>query len=585
MNAPTIVRLFHEILSVYDRSDHLHYRSDGRWNSISTGEFGETVKLLAAGLITIGVRAGAKVGIVSNPSPWWVMTDFAIQLAGGVTVPVFRRISPENLRFEIDDSAMEAVFIGDEAEFDSVRRSGERLRKIVTIGFTRDDSLSLSFEGLVETGRKALQADPELAGHFADPAPEDIATLIYTSGSTGVPKGVMLTHSSLMFQVASASVRFPMDSAKDVALTSLPLSHVFERMVMYYYLSSGVSVWFVDDLAKIGEMIREVRPTIMTAVPRLLEKVEAKMGEASREGSALKRLIAGAAMKRAVRKDPDRFGPNLLDPLFDLLVYRKLRAALGGRFRYVISGAASLSRETGRFFVNIGLPLFEGYGMTEASPVIAANFPGSRKLGTVGLPFPGVDVKIGEEDELLARGPGVMRGYWNNPAETAKALDSDGFLHTGDQAKIDARGFITITGRKKELMKKSTGEYVPPVPIEQKIGRNPLVEYAVVVAENRRFVSCLIFPDMEEVEKLRRETPGAPADAEAFAAGPEVRKNLADHIAEVNRHLHHTEEVQKFRVIVEPVSVETGEITPTMKVRRHMIEERFAREIEELYRE
>lgn len=562
----------------------MNYRGGNRWHAISTDEFDKTVKRLAAGLHALGVKSGDTVGIVSNPSPWWVMADHAIILSGGITVPIFRRISSDNLRFEIEDSGMEIIFIGDENEYEPIREHRARFKKMITIGFSRKDEGVMSFDDLVCAGVKEIARETELFAALPVPRPDDLATIIYTSGSTGVPKGVELTHGNIISQVKGAAIRFPMDRDMDIALTSLPLSHIFERMVMYYYLSVGLPIYFVDDLNNIGALIRDVRPTIMTVVPRLLEKVYVKMRQKIRDEHGIKRVIGMAAFKRAEDKEPTVPYRGIRDMIYKALVFKKLNHALGGRFHYVISGAASLSKEIGRFFLNIGMPLYEGYGMTEASPVIAANEPGKSRLGTVGRAFPGVTVKISDDGEILAKGPNVMKGYHNNDAETAKALDADGFLHTGDLGNFDGDGYLTIAGRKKELFKKSTGEYVPPVPIEQAIGKLDIVDMAVVIAESRRFVSCLIFPNMEVVEKYRQEA-NFTGTAEAYAKSDAMHHVIADYIKEVNKKLHHTEEVQKFAVITTPISIETGEITPTMKVVRRIVEAKFKQEIDEMYRE
>lgn len=583
MKAQTITELFGHVIENNDRTDLLNYRKNNAWVAISTAEFAMTVRRLAAGLAAIGVTPGDTVGIISNPSPWWVIADHAILLAGAVTVPVFRRISAENLRFEIEDSGMDVVFIGDENEYDPVCQHGPRIKTKITIGFSRADG-SMSFEELAVLGEREMARDAHIIDAFPKPAPDDVATIIYTSGSTGVPKGVVLTHGNIISQVKAASERFPIDTHADIALTSLPLSHIFERMVMYYYLAAGLPIYFVDDLANIGALIRDVRPTIMTVVPRLLEKVHAKMRQTIRDGKGIKRVIGMAAFKRAEEKDPDVPYRGLRDAVFKALVFKKLNHALGGRFHYVISGAASLSKEIGRFFLNIGMPLYEGYGMTEASPVIAANEPGKAKLGTVGTAFPGVTVRIAADGEILAKGPNVMQGYHKNPEATTAAIDADGFLHTGDLGSLDPDGYLTVTGRKKELFKKSTGEYVPPVPIEQAVGRLDIVDMAVVVAEARKFVSCLIFPNMEAVERYRKAA-GAAGTAEEYAKSDAVHAMLDAHIRDVNKKLHHTEEVQKFTVITAPISIESGEITPTMKVVRRIVEAKFKNEIDEMYRE
>lgn len=586
MPVKTIPGLFDYIERCNARPDLLSYHPPGSWTAISTEEFAEAVRSAAAGLLQLGVKTGENIGIISNSSPLWVMADFAIQLAGCITVPIFRRISPDNLEFEIKDSGLRTVFIGDPNEVEPVKRCGGRkIKTIVTMGFTVDDRSVVSFEDLKAGGASFLAAHPVGSWPGARATGDDLATVIYTSGSTGVPKGVLLTHRNLISQVLAANRVFPLYK-KDKALTSLPLSHIFERMVMYYYLFNGVAVYFVDDLKNIGAIVREVRPTIMTTVPRLLEKIYAKMKSTIEEERGLKRRIGLAALHRAENKDENKPYKGFRDFIYRRLVYNKLNKALGGAFRYVISGSAPLAPYLGRFFLNIGLPLYEGYGLTEASPVLAANYSGHRKLGSVGRPFPAVMLKIAERDsEILAKGPNVMKGYRNNPRETAAALDDEGYLHTGDLGRLDEEGYLFITGRKKELLKKSTGEYVAPVPIEQALEKLDIVDAAVIIAEGRKFVSCLIFPDMEAVKELQEKSGNTRISAEAFLAGDLVHDKIRRHIDEVNKHVHHSEEILEFKIISHPISVESGELTPTMKIRRFVIKEEFKNEIEKMYRD
>lgn len=575
----TIPELMYHIGKNLNLPAIFYHRVNGSWARVSTDEFVNTVNNLSNGLRKLGVKRGDKVGIISNPSPFWVMADFAIILSGCITVPIFRRISPENLGFEIEDSKLDVIFIGDENEYEPVMLCGKRISKVITIGFKRDDPLSVTFDEVAAMGMKTDTRESPVPGI----APDDIFTIIYTSGSMGIPKGVELTHRNIISQIRDAAICFDLRRPEDRALSSLPLSHIFERMVMYFYISTGIPVYFVDDLNNIGKLISEVRPTIMTAVPRLLEKMLSRIRETSAESGGIRKIIALSALDRAESKDPTASG-SPLDLIYDLLVYSKIRKALGGKFRYVISGAASLPENVGKFFANIGVPLYEGYGMTEASPVISCNRKAKNKPGTVGVPFPSVSVKISDEGEILAHGPNVMKGYHNNKEETEKAIDGEGYLHTGDLGRFDGEGFLIITGRKKELFKKSTGEYVPPIPIEQALSKLDIVDMAVVIADKRRFVSCLIFPDMEKTDRIRREQGFDRMTTEEFLESEFMRKKISDYIHEMNRHLHHTEEVQKFKIIKKPISIETGEITPTYKIRRGIIEEKFRNEIEEMYK-
>ncbi len=575
----TLPELFYFIKETHVRPDLLNYRKDDSWINISTEEFVKKTENLALGLKELGVHKGDHIGLIAPSSPFWVMSDLAITLAGGVTVPIFNRISPENLEFELRDSAIKTIVIGDEKEYEPVRSAGKKLKKIVTIGFNKKDSIAVTFDDVVNSGSKASRQKEG----FANPGEDDLFTIIYTSGSMGIPKGVMLTHRNIISQVKAAAQVFSMEAGEDRALTSLPLAHIFERMVIYFYFSRGLPVYFVDDLNKIGDLVRDVKPTLMTVVPRLLEKIYEKMKSTALESRGLKKAIAMAAFARAETRDAESSSRNVLDFIYKKLVYSRLYEALGGNFRFVISGAAPMPYDIGRFFINIGLTIYEGYGLTEASPVIAANSVENHKLGTVGMPFPSVTVKIAGDGEILARGPNVMMGYLNNREETEKSLDKDGFLHTGDLGAFDEKGYLKIVGRKKELFKKSTGEYVPPIPIESALLKLDLVDTAVVIADNRKFVSCLIFPNIEKVKKLQKENGFAGSSTEEFLDSEIIRKKVRDFIEKMNTHLHHTEEVQKFTIIKSPISIETGELTPTLKIRREIIERKYKKEIDAMY--
>ncbi|HEY1405449.1 MAG TPA: AMP-binding protein, partial [Spirochaetota bacterium] len=473
-----------------------------------------------------------------------------------------------------------------EKEYEPVRKYGTGIKKIITIGFVRNDPDAVSFEDLIKKGEAMYARDSHCErSAFAMPSENDLFTIIYTSGSTGIPKGVMLSHRNIISQIKSADLVYKLDGARDKAISSLPLSHIFERMVMYFYLSKGVSVYFVEDLNNIGALIREVKPDIMTVVPRLLEKIRDKMKEGAADYRGVKKVIASAALSFAERETSHNGGSLFKYLFFRFAVYSKLINALGGKFRYIISGAASLPADVGRFFLNIGFPLYEGYGLTEASPVIACNSKGHNKPGTVGRAFPGVAIKLNGNGEILAKGPNVMMGYLNSPAETSRVIDSDLFLHTGDLGTIDQKGYLKIVGRKKELFKKSTGEYVAPIPIEQALEKLDIVDIAVVIAEGRKFVSCILFPDFEVAEKLKIKSGFSRMSVDDFLKSESIRKKIESHITEMNSHLHHTEEVQKFTVITDRISIETGEITPTLKIRRTVIEKKFKNEIDAMYRD
>ncbi|MFW5694274.1 MAG: AMP-dependent synthetase/ligase [Alkalispirochaeta sp.] len=564
------------------RADFLNYpEPDGGWRHVSTAEALESIRNLALGLADLGVARGERVGLISPPSPEWVIADLAIQSIGAVTVPIFKKISPESFRHEVSDSGMRYLFVGYPEEIPMAVEQAHGRAEIITFGCCTDNE---KFHELLRRGAEIAEADPDRYEALVQQgSADDLCTIIYTSGSTGLPKGVELTQSNLLSQIAGAGDRFTLHRDRDVAISLLPLAHIFERMVVYFYLTSGVPLYFIDDPKQLTTYAATVRPTVMTVVPRLLEKVNIKMNDKAQATPGIAGRIARAAIARAESRSVDA-RPTLMDRIFDHLVYRKFRAALGGQLHTMISGSAKLAPELARFFINVGLQVYEGYGMTESSPVIAVNYPGHRKVGTVGPLFPDVQVKIAEDGEILARGPNVMRGYHNHPDATAETL-RDGWLHTGDLGSIDEDGYLTVSGRKKELFKKSSGEYVPPVPIEQAIAEHPIVDTAVIFADNRVYVTALIFPDMEKVKHVREERGFvAMTDAE-YLASRHLRDELQQHIDAMNTHLHHCEQVVRFEIVDHGASIETGELTPTMKVRREQIEQMYRDRIEQMYQQ
>lgn len=577
----TLPGLFRFASRTYDQRVQFAFPHDGGWVTYSTGDFYERVKYLALGLVQTGVKPGEAVGLIAPSSPEWVMIDLAIQIAGGITVPIFTRISPESFTHEVRDSGMKLLFVGEPEEIPMAMEHGNGLARMITFAYAGEHP---EFKELFLLGETRDLAEPELFESLIDRVGEnDLATIIYTSGSTGLPKGVELTQQNIVSQICDTHQFFHADPNTDVCLSALPLAHIFERMVMYFYFSSGLSVYFVSDPKRVGEFIREVKPTIMTVVPRILEKVFTKMNDRVAEYSGLKRKLVAAAMSRAKSKPAEASAWRPTDKLFNTLVYTKLREGLGGRLRYTICGSAKMRADIGRFFWNIGVPVFEGYGLTEASPVIAANAPGQWKLGTVGKIYPSVEVRVSEKGEILAKGPNVMQGYHNREEATAETLEADGWLHTGDLGSLDEEGYLSITGRRKEIFKKSTGEYVPPGPVERDLSDFPVVDTAVIFADNRTYVTALLFPDMEKLTAYKEQHGFGNMANEDFLQSRYLRQQIRKHIDEVNTHHHHCEWVTDFHVMRKEASVDDGELTPTLKVRRFTIEKMYSDIIENMY--
>lgn len=591
----TLPQLLLYIAATYDKELQFAYPRGGEWLTYSTQDLFERVRNLALGLVDRGVRRGDTVGLIAQSSPDWVMIDLAIQIAGGVTVPIFNRISRESFVHEVKDSGMKLLFIGDPNEVPMAHEEGKKRANVVTFSYSGTHE---EFDKLLTRGAVLAEEDSELfrslAGRIQE---EDLATIIYTSGSTGLPKGVELTQRNIVSQIHDTHEVFKLHTSEDRCLSVLPLAHIFERTVMYFYMSEGLPVYFVDDHNKLGSYVVEVQPTTMTVVPRILEKVHAKMADRAAQYTGLKRKLAEAAMDRAKGKPvagetpdetgKDKTGPRWrpMDLLYERLVYPQLRAGLGGQLRHAICGSAKLEPALARFFWNIGVPVYEGYGLTEAAPVIAANCPSQWKVGSVGKVYPSVEVELESDGEILARGPNIMRGYHNSKKATEETLSPEGWLHTGDLGTFDEDGYLRITGRRKEIFKKSTGEYVPPEPIERDLRRFPIVDTAVVIADNRNAVTALLFPEWEKVEAYKKKHGLGNMSDEAFLQSEFLRQQIQKHIDEVNKHHHHCEWVVDFRIVPEEASVDHGELTPTLKLRRFHIEEVYRDTIEEMYEE
>lgn len=572
-NCKTLAEIVDLIDKQIDNESFLNYREYGDWVSISSKDFVDKVHLLASAFDARGVKQGTCVAIISDSSPFWLIVDYALQSLGAVSVPIFANISSENLNYELQDSEIRYVYIASQEKFDQLEP------------YLADMELVL-VKDVISSGKNTIEFDSFLAKKidYAKPdiKPDDLATIIYTSGSTGRPKGVELSHKNLISQIKDTEKCI--DLKPDFkALSFLPLAHIFERMVMSCYLSAGLSVFFANDVKNVGNLLKEIKPDIMTVVPRVLEKIYTKMHENVASAKGIKRLIASVALYRANQKDPNSKSENFIDRLLKKLVYTKLVDALGGELKYLISGGAPLSFPVYRFFHNIGIPLYQGYGLTETSPVICVNTPSNNKVGSCGKVFDHVNVKLAEDSELLMRGESLMLGYHKRPEKTEEVIDSEGWFHTGDLAQIDDEGFVSIISRKKELFKTSTGKYVSAISIEQKLTANKWIDYAVVIADNRPYVSALIFMDEVLLESFAQSKRLQNLNYEDLVSHRRIQDIVMKIIKKVNEKLNDWEQIQKYHIVSDPVSIESGVLTPSMKVSRQKVEEIYKDEIENFY--
>lgn len=569
----TLSELVDYIETEVDNKCYLNYLNGSEWVAVSSQEFVRTVRALASSFEAKGVKQGTAVAIISDPSPFWLMVDYALQCLGAVSVPMFANISSQNLRYQLNDAEIEYAYIASTEKFDQLLPFLGEMKLVLLRDITAEGENIESWESFVAD--ETFYTKPHIDEN-------DLATIIYTSGSTGVPKGVELSHKNLITQIIDTRRCFEMKSEYKV-LSFLPLAHIFERMVMSFYLSTGVSVYFADDVKNVGNLLKEVKPAVMTVVPRLLDKIYTKMHENAASAKGIKWLIAKAAFYRANNKDPNSKETCLLDRLFARLVYAKLLDALGGELKYLITGGAPLSMPVYRFFYNVGIPLYQGYGLTETSPVISVNTPQANKVGTCGKPYAHVEVKLAEDSELLTRGPCVMLGYHKQEGKTKETIDTDGWLHTGDLAKIDEEGYITLISRKKELYKTSNGKYVSAIAIEQQITANKWIDYAVIIADNRPFVSALIFMDETLLEAFAQRKKLSEISFEDLVNHRQIQGIVMNLIKKTNQRLNHWEQIQKYHIVGEKVSIESGILTPSMKVSRQKAEELFAVQIENFY--
>lgn len=562
----TLVDLFKYIATNNKSDSFLNYLNHDEWRAISTKDFIKKTLALAKYLRDIGVTSKTKVAIFADSSPYWLIYDFAIQLNGAVSVPMFTNISSNNLKFQIENSGVKFAFVdgGDNWQgikefidnFDQIIIHNLKVKNPKLIYLSKIFDNTESHNLTIDSFRKTIN-------------PDDIATIIYTSGSTGNPKGVCLSHQNLISQLKATNKLFDL-SNDDKALSFLPLAHIFERIVMLLYMTCNVKIYFADDIQNVQKLLTEVKPSVVTTVPRLLEKIYMRIREKISDTSPPKKYIAGLAFKYASVVSPNSSKNNPIWKLFNKILYNKILDLLGGNIRIMISGGAPLSVNINRFFFNVGLPLYQGYGLTESSPVISVNHPSAVKFASCGKPIPLVNVKIANDGEILAKGPNIMNGYYKNKAETNQVIEN-GWLKTGDLGYLDAEGFLFVNGRKKELMKTSNGKYVSPVVIEEKLKTIPHIETAMIVADGMKFVSALLFVDSKVLKSKKIKFK-------------KYNSIVEKEIETINKDLNHWEQVQKFIISKELPSVENNQLTPSMKIRRHIILEHYKKSITSLYK-
>jgi long-chain acyl-CoA synthetase len=566
-------------------------RRDGRWDAISSQEFLRRVAGLSTAFIELGVKPGDRVGLFSANRPEWHTADFAITGAGGITVPVYFNESPDRMTYILKHCGARVVFVAGHVQLQkllAVRADLPELEQIIVADAGPDIPVEcLRYETLI-AGAGATDISTYRM-RTSQILPSQLASLIYTSGTTGEPKGVMLTHNNFCSNVHGVGHDFEINPAKDTALSFLPLAHVYGRTVDYIYIFQGAPLAYVESVEAVGQALLEMRPTVTAAVPRVFEKIYARLVEQGSRTTGIKRMLFTWAMKIAKRATPWRttgapasLALKLQWKIADALVYKKIRLGTGGRLRLICSGGAPLSKDLAEFFWTVGIPIYQGYGLTETSPIVSNNYPANR-IGSSGRPIEDVQVRIAEDGEILVKGPCVMQGYYQDPEATREVLTEDGWFSTGDIGYLDKDNYLYITDRKKDLIKTAAGKFVAPQPIENALKTSPYILNAMVIGDRRKFIVALIVPNPVTVAARLADQGIKFASDEEMAAHPAVRALIDAEVKRLTVHLAQYETIKRFALLPEDFTFDNGSLTFTLKLKRRVVEQHYQNVIESLY--
>lgn len=589
----TLPQLCFAALNHHQKPDALNHKRGGEWLHVSAGTFIERVRAVALGLMNLGIRRGDRIALLSENRAEWSIADLAILCLGAVGVPIYTTQAPEQVRYILEDSGARLLFVSGRKVYRHARPGIDAVERLERIVFFDDDATdgvtrALSLARLESDG--AAHPEPEMLDRLIeDTKADDLATIIYTSGTTGEPKGVMLTHANFVSNVLAVSRDLPI-LPTDVALSVLPLSHIFERTVFYVFCWNGVSVYYVASFDQVGEHLQEIRPTIMTAVPRLFEKVYHRIVKKGMAAEGWKRKIFERAMRVGLRYAKLKDQGQSISPVLRLqhaiasrLVFSKWREGIGGRLRFFVSGGAPLSPALSYAFLAADISILQGYGMTETC-IVAANRPENNRVGSVGLPFPGIEVKTADDGEILVRGANVMRGYYGHEEETRAVLTEDGWFQTGDVGRLDTEGRLYITDRKKELFKLSNGKYIAPQLVESLIKQSALVNQVVVIGAGRKQPAALIVPEWDAlIAALAEAGERVPKNHAELSRDKIAVRLVQSEIAKLTAELNDHERVRRVALLADEFSIDGGELTPTLKVRRRVIDEKYGGVIDDLY--
>ncbi len=592
----TLNQLFFDAVAKYDKPDALKAKVDGTWRSISHRTFAERVRRVALGLQTLGVRAGDRVALLSENRPEWPIADLGCLTSAVTDVPIYPNLPADQVRYMLNDSGAVAIFVStaeQAAKVAQIRGECPAMRHVIGFTSTRVPGVDRTLAELEADGA-AKESKEGLAAYersWRAVQPNDVATMLYTSGTTGEPKGVMLTHDNIYSNCMASCAVIPFEG-KDTCLSFLPLSHILERMAgQYLMITTGTSIAYAESMDTVPINMQEIAPSIVISVPRLYEKMYARVLENALSGGAIKKNIFFWARRVADRwadqklagREPRGF-LALQYALAQKLVFSKLKARTGGKLRYFVSGGAPLAPEINKFFYAAGLVILEGYGLTETSPVIAVNSPSRFRIGTVGMPLPGVDVMIAADGEILTRGPNVMKGYYNKPQATAEAIDTEGWFHTGDIGVVED-GFLRITDRKKDIIVTAGGKNIAPQPIENQIKTNKYVSQAVMIGDKRKFPVMLVVPNWETLEKWARLKNIIWTDRAQLLQMPTIQAKMNQEVMGEMEGLARYEVPKKIGLLEHDFSIERGELTPTLKVKRRVIDKTYKHVVDSLYQD
>jgi long-chain acyl-CoA synthetase len=555
------------------------------WKKYSTTDFIHHSYWVAYGLRKLGIQPGDKVAIISNNRPEWNFTDYGCQLAGAVSVPIFPTVSNNDLKFIINDAEVKAVFVSSKEIYKKLAAIETEIPRVKFVYSYEPIEGLLHFDSLLELGKKN-ESKEEINKITASIKPDDLFTILYTSGTTGLPKGVMLSHNNLVSNVMFALKLAPFEKSWR-ALSFLPLNHVLERMVTTVYFYCGISVYYAEGYETIGDNLKEIQPQIFVSVPRLIERVYERMLSAGDKLKGWKKKLFYNAVEHSLKYDVHGMSATyqLKRKFYDLLVYSKWRAALGGKLVCMVSGGAALQPRLARVFMCANVKILEGYGLTETSPAIAVNtFEGDGiRIGTVGPVFKNTQVKIAEDGEILVKGPGVMLGYYKNEEATKEVIDEQGWFHTGDIGTFVEDKFLKITDRKKEIFKTSAGKYIAPLMIENKLKECRFVEQCMVVGAGEKFASALIVPSFDYIKDWCKKSNIEFTTNEEMAGHPELKKEISMFIREMNKSLAPYEQIKKPELVTTPWTIDGGEMTPKLSMKRKVIEKKHEQMIRKIF--